>query len=76
MGHDDRPDAVVGFSGSYDFLDRTPAGSSEDSQNTIENYTNTCVRLDPNGGHNDQVSAFHHWGELTAENGDKTDLRF
>jgi acetyl esterase/lipase len=52
-GKDDRPDCAIGLSGPYDFSDREGAGDIF-VQNT-ENYTNTCVRVDPNGGY-DQKS--------------------
>ncbi len=52
---DDRPDAIVCLSGAYDFPDRTPEhyGGPDPLpgfMEIIESYTNTCVRIDPNGG--------------------------
>jgi BD-FAE protein len=55
-GADDRPDCAVGCSGPYDLSDRE--GATDDNQDyvqNVENYTNTCVRVDPNGGY-DQKS--------------------
>lgn len=56
-GVDDRPDAVVCLSGAYNFADRTPEnyppilGDVVDAfALKIENYTNTCIRIDPAGG--------------------------
>ena len=62
---DDRPLAAVCLSGAYDFTDRTtdsayapvPGDPIDDYRNKIENYTNTCVRFDPNGGPNQWSSS-------------------
>jgi acetyl esterase/lipase len=55
-GADDRPDCAVSCSGPFDLSDRE--GATDDNQDyvqNVENYTNTCVRVDPNGGY-DQKS--------------------
>jgi hypothetical protein len=64
-GVDDRPLAVACLSGAYDFTDRTLDGCysgfggdpTNNFRDLIENYTGTCVRFDPNGGHDDQWSS-------------------
>jgi acetyl esterase/lipase len=44
----DRPNATVCLSGAYDFADRTDEPHLQDFVDNIENYTGTCVRIDPN----------------------------
>lgn len=50
-GPGDRANAAVGLSGAYDFSDRDEPGYEPLTQfiRSIENYTNTCVRVDPAG---------------------------
>jgi hypothetical protein len=60
-----RPLAVVCLSGMYDFTDRTtdsgypnvPGDPINGFREKIENYTNTCVLFDPNGGPNQWSSS-------------------
>ena len=54
---DDRPETVISLSAPVDFSDRagTGPGEREGFVQDIENYTNTCVRVDPSGGY-DQKS--------------------
>jgi acetyl esterase/lipase len=51
-GVDDRPDCAIMLSGVYDFSDRedTGPGMRQDYIKDVENYTNTIVRVDPDGG--------------------------
>lgn len=56
-GNDDRPDAIVCLSGAYDFTDRTaehyppvPGDPVPRFKDLVENYTGTCVQIDPAGG--------------------------
>ena len=53
----DRPDVAVCLSGAYDLADRTqenypdpPGDPLPAFVSFVENYTNTCVRIDPSGG--------------------------
>ena len=54
-GADDRPECVVALSATADFSDRTGTETRLPFIQKIENYTNTCTRVDPNGGY-DQKS--------------------